>query len=268
MSDTRCILRTALRRAAPVAILLGAVLTYAATPSAQADRPVPFKVGECLTFDVSWTSFLTAGTVSLSVKERRSMGAGRNAYYLVAEGLPSSVVGKLYQLYYKAESFLDTRTLLPTLATVYSDEGGRKRYKTTTFRGNGSADYEIKTASTATSTIKVPTTAQDPLGAIYILRALPLKAGLSLPIPVTDSGRNYTMRVTIGTADARENVRTELGTLPAWKVSLTVTEAGGKHASASTVTVWISDDARRLPLKVKAGLTIGSVQLTLAKVVG
>ena len=116
-------------------------------PSAQRDQPVPFKVGETLTFDVSWTTFLSAGTATMSVLERRPGAAGRNAYYLVAEGKPSAMLGKLYSLYYKAESMLDTRTLLPSLATIYSDEGGRKRYKTTTFKGNGSVLYQVKTVN-------------------------------------------------------------------------------------------------------------------------
>jgi hypothetical protein len=253
-------------RATAVAALAAAVaLTSPAAPSAQADRPVPFKVGETLTFDVSWTSFVTAGTATLAVKERRAMGPGKSAYYLVAEGVPSSVLGKLYQLYYKAESFLDTRTLLPAMATVYSDEGGRKRHKTTTFKGNGTAQYQIRTASTATSTVKVPATAQDPLGVIYVLRALPLKAGLSIPIPMTDSGKAYTMRVRVA---GRESVKSALGTLPAWKVALTVTDAAGKATDDGPLTVWISDDARKLPLKFTAGLAVGSFQLTLAKVVG
>lgn len=247
------------------ALVAAAVLAIPAGPTAQTDRPVPFKVGETLTFDVSWTSFVTAGTATLAVKERRAMGAGRSAYYLVAEGVPTSMLSKLYQLYYKAESLLDTRTLLPVMATVYSDEGGRTRHKTTTFKGNGTAQYQIKTASTATSTVRVATTAQDPLGAIYVLRALPLKAGLSLPIPMTDSGKAYTMRVKV---IGRENVKSALGTLPAWKVAITVTDAAGKTADDGNLTVWISDDARKLPLKFMAGLAVGSFQLTLARVVG
>jgi hypothetical protein len=245
---------------------IGVVLVMtSAVPTAQADRPVPFKVGETLSYDVSWTSFVTAGTATLSVKERRAMGPGKSAYYLVAEGIPSSMVGKLYSLYYKAESLIDTKTLLPAMSTVYSDEGGRKRHKTTTFAGNGTVQYQIKTASVATSTVKVPATAQDPLGAIYILRALPLKQGLALSIPMTDSGKAYTMRVRV---DARENVKSAIGTLPAWKVALTVTEANGKPTEDGNLLVWISDDARKLPLKFTAGLTVGSFQLTLAKVVG
>ena len=242
------------------------VLASPASPAAQADQAVPFKVGETLSFDVSWTTFVSAGTATMSVKERRPAGAGRSSYYLVAEGQPSAILGKLYSLYYKAESMLDTRTLLPSLATIYSDEGGRKRYKTTTFKGNGSVVYEVKTSTTATSTITAPKTAQDPLGAIYILRALPLKAGMTstIPIPIIDSGKAYTMRVRVG---GIENVKSGIGTLQALKLSMTITDAAGK-AEGSGFSLWLSDDARKLPLKISAGLTVGSVHLTLAKVGG
>ena len=249
-----------------VTVMVAAVLSGPPSPSAQADTPVPFKVGETLSFDVSWTTFLSAGTATMSVKERRSAGSGRNSYYLVAEGQPSAMLGKLYSLYYKAESMLDTRTLLPSLATIYSDEGGRKRYKTTTFKGNGSVSYEVKTSTTATSTITAPRTAQDPLGAIYILRSLPLKAGMTttVPIPIIDSGKAYTMRVRVG---GIENVKTGIGTLQALKLSMTITDTAGK-AEGSGFSLWLSDDARRLPLKISAGLAVGSVHLTLARVGG
>ena len=254
----------------PIGLLLTvavAAIVTSTSPSAQRDIPVPFKVGETLTFDVSWTTFLSAGTATMSVLERRPGAAGRNAYYLVAEGKPSAMLGKLYSLYYKAESMLDTRTLLPSLATIYSDEGGRKRYKTTTFKGNGSVQYEIKTSTTATSTITAPRTAQDPLGAIYILRSLPLKAGMTAPIPpipVIDSGKAYTMRVRVG---GIESVKSGLGTLQALKLSMTMIDAAGKP-EGSGFSIWLSDDARRLPLKISAGLAVGTVHLTLAKVSG
>jgi len=159
---------------------------------------------------------------------------------------------------------LDTRTLQPSMATVFSDENGRKRQKTTTFGANGTVDYEVKTASTVKSSLKMPAAVQDPLGAIYVLRAIPLKAGQApFVIPVADSGKAYTMRVAVG---AREQVKTGIGTLPALKLTLTVTGPDGK--ADPPLTIWLSDDARRLPLKFVAGLTVGSFQLTLARVTG
>lgn len=238
------------------------VLSGGAQPTAQADRPVPFRPGEALTYDVSWTTFVTAGQATLSVKERRPQAGGRATYYLVAEGQPSSMLRSLYHVYYKAESMLDTVTLRPSMATLYSDENGRKRHKISTFRPNGVVDFEMRTASTARSQLKLDPTAQDPLGAIYVLRALPLKPGLApIVIPVTDSGKAYRMRVTVA---GRESVRTGVGMLPALKLSLVVTDATGRAADATDLALWLSDDARRLPLKMIAGLPVGSVQLTLA----
>jgi hypothetical protein len=86
----------------------------------------------------------------------------------------------------------------------------------------------------------------------------------SIPIPIIDSGKAYTMRVKVG---GIESVKSGLGTLQALKLSMTITDAAGKP-EGSGFSLWLSDDARRLPLKISAGLAVGSVHLTLAKVSG
>lgn len=242
--------------------------TTTAAPAAKpaGDLPVPFKAGETLTFDISWTTFVTAGSATLQVKERRAAAGGAGSYYLVAEAQPSAVLQRLYALYYKAESFIDTRTLRPTAATLYSNENGRTRYKASKFQGNGTVDYEIRTRTSARSTLRVGPSTLDPLGAIYVLRALPLKAGQApVSIPITDSGRLYTMRVTV---QGRESVSAGVGLTTATKLGVTLTRADGKAADASGLSLWISEDARRLPVKIVGALPVGSFQATLAKVAG
>ena len=56
--------------------------------------------------------------------------------------------------------------------------------------------------------------------------------------------------------------------LPAIKLTLRATETNGKAAEASNLTLWLSNDARKLPLKFTAGLSVGSFQLTLARASG
>src|SRR3954447_2135571 len=51
----------------------------------RAERAVPFGVGETLDYDVGWSSYLTAGTATLSVREKKP-SYGSTAYYVVAEG--------------------------------------------------------------------------------------------------------------------------------------------------------------------------------------
>ena len=67
-------------------------------PAARRDVPIPFAVGETLTYDVSWSSYLTAGTASLRVLDKKP-SYGSTALYIVAEGRPTALVSRLYSLY-------------------------------------------------------------------------------------------------------------------------------------------------------------------------
>src|SRR5579862_5973294 len=86
------------------------------------ERPTPFLVGETLTYDVSWSTYLTAGTVVSTVREKKP-SYNSTAYYIVAEGRPTALLSRLYTLYYKMDTLIDAYTLLPQRASIYSEEG-------------------------------------------------------------------------------------------------------------------------------------------------
>ena len=79
--------------------------TPARKPAA-VERGVPFAVGETLEYDVSWSSYLTAGTATLSVRAKKP-SYDSVAYYVVAEGQATGLVAALYPAYYKADTLLD-----------------------------------------------------------------------------------------------------------------------------------------------------------------
>ena len=93
-------------------IVLLALAAPQARPAPKREQPVPFAAGEALVYDISWSTFLTAGTATVSVKEKKP-SYGSTAYYIVAEGRPTPLLSKLYSLYYKADTLLDVYTLLP-----------------------------------------------------------------------------------------------------------------------------------------------------------
>ena len=232
--------------------------TAAATP--KTERPVPFRAGEVLTYDVSWSSYVTAGTATFTVKEKKP-SFGSTAYYVIAEGKPTPLLSKLYSIYYKADSLLDAYSLLPQRGSVYSDENGRKRIKTTSFnQGAKSATYEVQTATLVKKPVSIAPFTQDALSAIYVLRAIPLKPGGSMAMPVSDSGKMYKVQVKVGSV---EPVKTALGTINAVRVSPTITDMAGKPQNTRGLALWISDDARRLPVKMQAEVAVGSFNLTL-----
>jgi hypothetical protein len=233
-----------------------------AAPSAPAhrvERPVPFKIGETLTYDVSWLSYLTAGTAITTVKEKKP-SFDSTAYYIVAEGRPTPIVAKLYSLYYKMDTLLDAYTLLPQRGSVYSEEGKRHRFKVSRFDHTAhKVFFEYESSGKVTDTFSVPPYIQDALSAVYVLRAVPVESGARITMPVTDSGTNYKVQVEVGPA---ERIKTPFAEASAWKFKLTITEAGGK-AVGRNVLLWMSDDPRRLPMKLQADLPIGSFNLTL-----
>jgi hypothetical protein len=105
---------------------------------------------------------------------------------------------------------------------------------------------------------------QDPLSAVYVLRAVALKPGAKMTMPVSDSGRNYKVQLTIGN---RELVRTGIGNVNAWRVTPVVTNDRGQ-VEGRKMTIWISDDARKLPVKMEAELAVGTFNLTLRQAQG
>jgi hypothetical protein len=143
---------------------------------------------------------------------------------------------------------------------VYREEGGRHRFKVTRFdHTTHRASFEYQTTGTAERYFAVAPYTQDMLSAIYVLRAVPLKAGDRMTMPVSDNGANYKLQV-----DDRpgERVQTPFADATAWKLKLGIFDSGG-HPQGRNVSMWISDDARRLPMKMQGELPVGTFNLNL-----
>jgi hypothetical protein len=228
--------------------------------AARAERVVPFKPGETLTYDVSWSSYLTAGTAVVSVREKKP-SFGSVAYYIVAEGQPVGLVASLFSLYYKADTLLDVYSLLPQRGAIYSREGRRQQMKVTRFdHAARKATYEVQTATTVTQTVPMLPRSQDALSAFFLVRTHAMEPGARFTIPVVDSGDAFKVQVTV--AD-REPVRSGIGTLTAWKVTPVILDQHDRPTSDRQLALWLTDDARRLPVKLQADLGFGTFDLTL-----
>ena len=219
---------------------------------------MPFHVGETLTYDVSWSQFLTAGTAVARVVEKKP-SSGSTAYAIVADGRPLPLVARFYPVYYKMDSLLDTFSILSLETSSYSEEKGHKRQSTTRFdRGARRAFYEAPTESVKEN-FEVPANVQDGLATLYAVRSHAFKAGEHFSIPVADDGSLYSVEF-----DTRgpERVRVPMGDVEAWNLKLTILD-DKKQPAATNSAVWISTDARRLPVKLQSDLPVGSFVLAL-----
>lgn len=261
LADGRLYSRNVLKASA--CATLAAILCLSSGLAAQRSRPVPkkelpvpFAVGETLTYDVSWSSYLTAGTATLHVVDKKS-SYGSTAYYVVAEGRPAPLVSKLYSIYYKVDTLLDVFSLLPQRGSVYSEEGKRHRMKTTLFdHPKHRASYEVETRTVVKKDVGISAVAQDPLGALFVLRSIPLKPGEKITMPICDNGTSYKVTIQAG---PNEPIKTAAATVDAQRMSITAPAETGARA----LTLWFSNDAAHVPVRMSAQLPVGAFVLTL-----
>lgn len=261
------------RRAIAIALLLAAASATTAanqarrpaTPaSTRGERPVPFAVGETLTYDIAWASFLTAATATVTVRDKRP-SFDAVAYYVVAEGRPTALLAALYPLYYKADTLIDAATLLSQRGSLFSREGRRQRLREMRFDHRaGTLRYDVHggepLAPLSGSDTRIPPHAQDPLSAIFVLRALPFDRAATVTMPIAVNGRTQLYTITRG---AVETVTCGLGAVRATRFVATASDAA--TAEARDLVIFLSDDARRLPVKLQAELPVGAFVLTLTQ---
>jgi hypothetical protein len=241
-------------------------------PAPKVERPVPFKPGERLSYDISWSTFLTAATATVSVNEKRP-SYDSIAYYIVAEGQPTAFVAALYKLYYKADTLLDAYTLLPQRGSLYSREAGRQHLRATRFLQEArKAQYDVQSGASLTHTdahveLSVPPSTQEALSAVFALRAMELRPGATMVMPVSINGEIYRVQVAIAN---KESITCGLGTVTAWKLIPSLVGAQGAQGEpeAQNMAIWISDDGRRLPVLMQADFPVGTFRLTLRSASG
>jgi hypothetical protein len=252
-----------LRKFVVALIMITALCVCAlAAPATSSEIRVPFRVGEQLTYDVSWSSYLTAGTVIMTVQDKHP-SYNSLAYYVVAEARPTALMSKLYTLYYKADALIDVYNMLPQRASVYSEEGKRHLMKVTLFNQTSrKATFENTAAKDSKREFAVPQYAQDALSAVYVLRALPFKAGTRTSMPVSASGHNYKAEVFV---EALDSTKTPAGAFQTWRLRAVVFNDRGQ-AQGNPLLLWISDTPGRVPVKLQSNLSFGSFNLSLRSV--
>lgn len=224
--------------------------------------PLPFAPGETLTYDVSWAALVDAGTLVTRVVDLHARD-GALTYEIAAEGRPNPLIARLYPLEYRLETSLEAATLRPRRALAMSREGARRRTRTLTFdHSHGQAVYELRVDAPVTREFPIAPDTLDALSALYVLRTRALRPGHDERLAVADGGRLHRLRVSVG---AREMLPGPGGAKrPAWRLT---PRLDAQAAPQTRATLWLADDARRVPLRVELEATVGRFVVTLREAV-
>lgn len=244
-------------------LALGCASAVAQTRSISSERSAPSKfvptVGERLNYDVSWADFITAGELTLETKERRSVD-GIDAFHVSAQaqsvGLVSAVALKVNDVY---ESFLNAATLQPFRAEKSTRHGKKQD------QGSMRLDQQKRTAQLdGGRTIEIPPDTYDIAGLLFAIRAMDLTVGRAREFNLLEEGKLYKISVT---PEAREKITTRAGTFETVRIA-TKSLSGGRDSNLYNLKMFLTMDARRLPVMLTAEPSWGSIRVQLTSIVG
>jgi hypothetical protein len=241
-------------------------LLLAASASGAAEhtiKPPPagiqaFHPGETLTYDVSWSRMVSAGTVTMTV-ETEMLPDEREVLKFVVKGRSQGLVDKVFPVSDTVQSVFDPQLMQSLSFSLRESFGKRKRLRVTEF------DHAKKTAvcrlnEDLPETLTTPDPVQDGLSLLYLLRTKEdFTIGRQMNIDVVESGKNWTIEVTIL---AREKVATPAGKFDTIKIR-TRPKFQGVFTGKGEVFLWLTDDSRKVPVLMKTTLKVGSFVLEL-----
>lgn len=220
---------------------------------AAAQGPVPFQVGERLSYVIKWSA-LPVGRAHLQVLDG-GPEVGAPAYLFRVSVRSYPIVDLIYRVRDRIESYADQSMTHALLYKKKQQEGRHKRDITVRFDWDQStAHYYSKGIHKQTVTL-LPGTF-DPLSIFYAFRLTPLTDGLEVEAPVSDG-----KKCVIGRARVikRERIRVDAGAFDTFLVEPDLKHVGGifKKGKNAKLHLWVTADTRRLVVKAKSRVTVG-----------
>ena len=196
---------------------------------------------------------MRAGIATIAVVEHESHeGRAQIQLNLVARSSP--VVTKFYPVDNRVSSTIDVESFLPRHMTFARREGKRFNDFDYTFRHSEGMVTSVKDGKSAE--LPIPADAQDAISCLYYVRkVLPMVPGASLVMNVHHDNKNYKLEVRV---EALEMLKGSWGKQQTARV-LVVMPFQGIFLNEGNIRVWFTTDDRRVPLRMKAKVLIGSV---------
>ncbi len=223
------------------------------TEGAALPSDLPFAVGEQLNYNVFLgNTAQTIGTLSFQVRAR-SRYFGRDGLLLAATGRTTGAGANLFPVNDAVNSYVDPSTLLPFRSEVRLEEGRRRVVQILTL------DQERARAAKEDGTpVEIQVGTHDLVSILYALRSFNLAPPRRNAVTILAIYRLRTLSIT---SLQRETIELGGQRISAIQLSLTTDDANPDRLG---LRIWVSDDRRRLPLRMIITTPLGPVRADLA----
>jgi hypothetical protein len=203
--------------------------------------------------------FWTAGLATMRVER------SGNQEHVSGTADSTGVAALLFRVQDKFNSYFDAHTLCSQKLVKHTEEGSRWRDTVITFDyGRGKAVLEeknLKDGQSKRTENDIPGCVTDVMSGILYVASLPLQQGASYGIPFNDGGKTVTIQAHV---EGKEQIKTPAGTFQTIRVG-----PEGDYSvlrNRGRIWIWYSDDARHLPVQIRAKLFWGTLTVYLASI--
>lgn len=225
-------------------------------PVANAD--LPFKVGEKLEYDIRY-GMIKAGEATLKV-EKYTRRRGSSVYHMVGTGKTTGVTDWVFPTRDRYETYLDTSSLFPVEFIRDVNEDGYIIKRHILF------DQSEKTARDLLrdddSVFSFESNMQDIFSAFYFARSMNVQGisyGDIIDIDVFLDHEYFPFKLKyMGT----QTIELDDFSINCMKF-MPVVQEGRVFKDEETMTIWVSNDKNRIPVRLESELRVGSVKVDL-----
>ncbi|MBN1408021.1 MAG: DUF3108 domain-containing protein [Calditrichaceae bacterium] len=229
-----------------------------------------FKLGERLIFKVRY-GFIKAGYAEMKVL---SVGENNNQKYYHIQTTARSASGFdwVYKVRDEVNVFLDYDRLYPLRFEKKLREGS---YKADLFVDYNHADSianiefiryrdNMKIRKRKNEIIKIPPYVNDILSAFYLIRNQDLQVGQPIYLTTNEKDKIYDLEIQVY---IKEILEVEAGKFKTIKIEPLLQDEG-IFKSKGRLTVWLSDDQYKIPVKMTTEILVGNITTELTEIIG
>lgn len=224
---------------------------------------VSFKQGEWLKFRIHY-GFVNAGYATLKLKQSNKQG--KPVFHAIGKGWTVGAAKIFFKIKDNYESHFTSDEIKPIRFKRRVDEGGYT-IRRDLFFDHHRKKVTIEDLDENTTTEMSFNDVQDMVSAFYYLRNYDLSkysAGDEISVNLFFDGEVYPFKLKFV---KREIISTKYGKIRTWRIQPLV-QKGRVFEGQESLTVWISDDDNKIPIRIKASLAVGSLKADLEEFKG
>ena len=225
-----------------------------------------FQAGEWLRFKLSYSGWMKAGNATLEVSE--STYKDKPVYKVIGKGWTTGVIKWFFKVEDHYESHFDKLTGSPYRFIRNIDEGGYTKNRIVDFDYTQNKALITDLKENTKSTQDIEPNIQDLVSAYYYLRnnfdSETIKEGNVVKLNIFFDSELFLFKLKyLG----RETINTKFGKIKCMKFRPYVM-AGRVFKEEESLTLWVTADKNKIPVKIKADLRVGSLRADLEALKG